>query len=170
METVLLAVVIFLALNTATSRFQVRGASMLPTLHNGQYLVISKLTYWIRPPQRGDIIVFRPPTNPGEEYIKRIVGLPGEQVEIREGEVAVNGQPLDEPYVNSPGAGSRPWTLSEGEYFVLGDNRRNSSDSRQFGPISEETIVGRAWVSYWPPESWSVVEHHSYEELAPEEG
>jgi signal peptidase I len=170
METVLLAVVIFLALNTATGRFQVRGASMLPTLQNGQYLVISKLTYWIHPPQRGDIIVFHPPTNPGEDYIKRVVGLSGEQVEIRAGEVAIDGQPLDEPYVNNPGTYSGSWTLGEGEYFVLGDNRRNSSDSHTFGVISGETVVGKAWVSYWPPESWSVVPHHSYEELAPEEG
>lgn len=169
METVLLAVVIFLALNTATGRFQVRGASMLPTLHNGQYLVISKVTYWIHPPERGDVIVFHPPTSPGEDYIKRIVGLPGEQVEIRGGEVRVDGQPLAEPFVTDPGTYSGSWNLADGEYFVLGDNRRNSSDSHTFGVISEATVVGKAWLSYWPPENWRLVAHHLYEELAEEE-
>ena len=83
METVLLTIIIFLILNTTTGRFQVRGSSMEPTLHDGQYLVIGKLVYWVHPPERGDVIVFEPPTNPSDDYIKRIVGLPGEQIEIQ---------------------------------------------------------------------------------------
>ena len=167
LETTLLALVIFLILNTATGRFQVRGASMLPTLHNEQYLVISKLTYWIHPPDRGDIIVFHPPTSPDEDYIKRIVGLPGEQVQIQGGQVWVDGVPLDEPYVVDPDTYSGSWVLAEREYFVLGDNRRNSDDSHKWGVLREENVVGKAWLAYWPPEDWGLVTHHSFAE--PEE-
>jgi len=162
LETVLLAIAIFLVLNTATGRFQVRGSSMLPTLHNGQYLVISKVTYWLHPPERGDIIVFHPPVDPAEDYIKRIVGLPGEQIQIQGGQVWVNGSLLDEPYIKNQGTYSGSWVLGEGEYFVLGDNRSNSSDSHTWGVLPRENIVGKAWISYWPPEDWGLVPHHSF--------
>ena len=161
-ETILLTVIIFLVLNLTTGRFQVRGSSMEPTLHDGQYLVIGKVMYWIHPPERGDVIVFRPPQNPAEDYIKRIVGLPGEQVEIRDGAVWVDGTPLEEPYVTSLGPYSSTWTLGDGEYFVLGDNRTNSSDSHTWGTLPEENVVGKAWLCYWPPEEWSMVAHHVF--------
>jgi signal peptidase I len=135
LETVLLTLFIFLILNTATGRFQVRGSSMEPALHDGQYLIISKLIYWVRPPERGDIIVFHPPNSPSEDYIKRIVGLPGEKIEIREGALWVDGVPLEETYVLNPGFYSGTWTLEEGEHFVLGDNRSNSSDSHSWGVL-----------------------------------
>ena len=169
LETVLLTAIIFLILNTATGRFQVRGSSMEPTLHDGQYLVISKLIYWVHPPERGDIIVFHPPNNPAEDYIKRIVGLPGEQVEIREGEVGVDGILIDEPYIANPGFYSGEWNLGDGEYFVLGDNRGNSSDSHSWGVFPEENIVGKAWLCYWPPEKWSLVTHHTFPESVDQE-
>ena len=164
LETILLTAIIFLILNTATGRFQVRGSSMEQTLHDGQYLVIGKLNYWIRSPQRGDVIVFQPPNNPSDDYIKRVVGLPGEQIEIQSGAILVDGLRLEEPYITDPGTYSGGWTLGDEEYFVLGDNRNNSSDSHSWGVLPQENIVGRAWLCYWPPEEWGLVAHHEFPE------
>jgi signal peptidase I len=162
LETILLAGIIFLVLNTTTGRFQVRGSSMEPTLEDGQYMVVSKVVYWIHPPERGDIIVFHPPNNRSEDYIKRIIGLPGEQVRIESGTVLADSVLLEEPYIASPGFYSGVWDLGEGEYFVLGDNRRNSSDSHAWGVFPEQDIVGKAWLCYWPPEKWGLVEHYAF--------
>lgn len=164
LETVLLTVIIFLILNTATGRFQVRGSSMQPALHNGQYLVVGKLTYWLHPPGRGDIIVFKPPNSSGEDYIKRIVGLPGEQVKIQSGKLWVDGVLFEEPYIANPSSYSGSWNLGDEEYFVLGDNRGNSSDSHSWGMLPRENIVGKAWLCYWPPEEWSLMTHHTFPE------
>jgi signal peptidase I len=169
LETILLTLIIFLALNTATGRFQVRGSSMEPALHDGQYLVISKLVYWVHPPERGDVIVFQPPNNPAEDYIKRVVALPGEQVEIRDGGVWVDGVPLEESYIANPGFYSGEWNLGDEEYFVLGDNRSNSSDSHSWGVLPRDNIVGQAWLCYWPPEEWKLVEHYTFPEPAHQE-
>ena len=169
LETILLTLIIFLVLNTATGRFQVRGSSMEPALHDGQYLVISKLTYWVHPPERGDIIVFHPPNSPSDDYIKRVVGLPGEQVEIRDGAIWVSGVRLDESYVTNPGLYSGAWSLEDEEYFVLGDNRSNSSDSHSWGVLPYENVVGKAWLCYWPPEEWRLVEHYTFPEAADQE-
>ena len=166
LETILLTVIIFLVLNTATGRFQVRGSSMEPTLRDGQYLVISKLVYWVHPPERGDIIVFQPPNNPSDDYIKRIVGLPGERIEIRNGAVWVDGSLIEESYLTDLGSYSGAWTLGDGEHFVLGDNRNNSSDSHSWGVLPQENIIGKAWLCYWPPEEWSLVAHHTFPESA----
>jgi signal peptidase I len=138
---------------------------MEPTLQDGQYLVIGKLTYWVHPPERGDIIVFKPPNNPADDYIKRIVGLSGEQVEIRDGVVWVDGVLLEEPYTN-PGSYSGVWSLEDGEYFVLGDNRNNSSDSHTWGVLPKDKIIGKAWLCYWPPEEWGLVAHYTFPEPA----
>lgn len=162
LETALLTVIVFLALNTLTGRFQVRGSSMEPTLQDGQYLIVSKLAYWLKAPERGDIMVFHPPNGQSDDYIKRIVGLPGEQVRISGGEVLVDGVPLEEPYVVSEGAYSGSWQLGNEEYFVLGDNRGNSSDSHMWGTLPSENIIGKAWLCYWPPELWGVVPHHGF--------
>jgi signal peptidase I len=162
LETILLTIIIFSALYVTTGRFLVRGSSMEPTLHDGQYMIISKLIYWIHPPERGDIIVFRPPNGSGDDYIKRVVGLPGEQVEIQDGVVSVGGVLLDEPYIANPGFYSGVWELGDEEYFVLGDNRRNSSDSHTWGVFPGENIVGKAWLCYWPPEEWGVAVHHAF--------
>jgi signal peptidase I len=162
LETILLTVIIFLVLNITTGRFQVRGSSMEPTLHNGQYLMVSKLIYWVHPPERGDVIVFHPPNNSDDDYIKRIVGLPGERVEIQEGRVLVEGILLEEPYIANPGFYSGTWNLEDEEYFVLGDNRRNSSDSHTWGVFPRENIIGKAWLCYWPPDKWSLVAHYAF--------
>lgn len=160
-ESLVLALIIYLVINALTGRFYVRGSSMEPTLHNGQYLVVSKISYLFSEPRRGDIVVFVSP-NGGEDYIKRIVGLPGERVEIRDGAVWINGYRLDEPYLNSgiPYAGA--WSLGPDEYFVLGDNRANSSDSHAWGPLPRRNIIGKAWLCYWPPQHWGLVAHHSF--------
>jgi signal peptidase I len=165
LETVLLTVMLFLVINTVTGRSQVNGSSMETTLHNGQYLIISKISYWIHPPKRGDIIVLHPPSNMGEDYIKRVVGLPGERIEVRDGKVWVDGVVLEEPYISTSPNYSESWDLGEGEYVVLGDNRNNSDDSHKWGPLSEEDIVGKAWLCYWPPEQWGLVEHHDFSEI-----
>jgi len=162
LETILLTGIIFLILNTTTGRFQVQGSSMEPTLEDGQYMVVSKVVYWIHSPERGDVIVFHPPNNPNEDYIKRIIGLPGEQVQIEGGTVLADGVLLGEPYIASPGFYSGVWDLGEGEYFVLGDNRRNSSDSHTWGVFPENDIVGKAWLCYWPPEKWGLVKHYVF--------
>jgi signal peptidase I len=162
LETALLALVVFLVLNTLTGRFQVRGSSMEPTLHDGQYLVVSKVAYWFRPAERGDIVVFRPPNSLSDDYIKRIVGLPGEQVKITNGQVRVDGVPLEETYIVNQSTYSGSWTLGSLEYFVLGDNRSNSSDSHTWGTVPKENIVGKAWFCYWPPEVLGLVRHHNF--------
>ncbi|MBU0704715.1 MAG: signal peptidase I [Chloroflexi bacterium] len=162
LETVLLTAILFLVLNATTARFQVRGSSMEPTLHNKQYLVINKITYWIHPPERGDIIVFHPPNSPDQDYIKRIVGLPGEQMEIQNEGVWIDGVLLEETYIADPAYYSGTWNLGAGEYFVLGDNRGNSSDSHSWGLLPEDNIVGKAWFCYWPPEDWGGVAHYAF--------
>jgi signal peptidase I len=161
-ETALLALIIFLVLNTLTGRFQVRGSSMEPTLQDGQYLVVSKVSYWLRPAERGDIVVFRPPNSLSDDYIKRVVGLPGERVKITNGQVRVDGVPLEEAYIINQSTYSGLWKLGNQEYFVLGDNRSNSSDSHTWGTVPGENVIGKAWFCYWPPEAFGLVRHHSF--------
>jgi signal peptidase I len=161
-ETVLLTVAIFLLVNAATGRFRIEGASMEPNLHDSEYVLIDKVSYRLHPPERGDVIVFERQGNE-RDYIKRIIGLPGDTVQIAGGQVRVNGIALDEPYLNQAIHTDMPARqVEDGRYFVMGDNRNNSSDSRTFGNISLNDIVGRAWLVYWPPSEWAVVPHHTY--------
>ncbi len=164
-ETALLTAIIFLIVNTATGRFRIEGSSMEPNLHDGEYVIIDKVSYMLHGPERGDVIVF---VRPGErDYIKRVIGLPGDTVEIRSGQVYVNGVALEEPYINQPVRQDLPPRQVEpGRYFVLGDNRNNSSDSRVIGTIAADAIVGRAWFVYWPPTDWGAVPHYTYAALA----
>jgi signal peptidase I len=166
-ETIILTLVIFFLIQTVIRNFRVVGTSMVNNLHDGQYLIIDKLSYsWLvidilgmGGPQRGDVIVFEPPNRPGEDYVKRIIGLPGEKVEIRSGQVFVNGERLDEPFQPIQGSYtmSNPVIVPEGQVFVLGDNRNNSNDSHNWGTLPMGNIVGRAWLSYWPPAEWGVI-------------
>ena len=161
-ETVLLTAIIVLLVNLATGRFRIEGNSMEPNLHDSEYVLIDKVSYRLHPPERGDVIVFE---RPGEDrdYIKRVIGLPDDTVEVRGGQVWVNGVALDEPYLDQTIRNDMPARVVQpDQYFVMGDNRNNSSDSRAFGTITEEVIVGRAWLVYWPPTDWSVVQHHTY--------
>ncbi|MBI4770756.1 MAG: signal peptidase I [Chloroflexi bacterium] len=132
---------------------------MEPTLHNGEYLILSKLTYKLDDPERGDVIVFRYPRNPERDFIKRIVGLPGDHVEVRDGGVYVNGARLSEDYILSAPLYESTWDVGASEYFVLGDNRNNSSDSHSWGLLPAENVIGKAWITYWPPTDWGIVPH-----------
>jgi signal peptidase I len=158
-ETVIPAVVIALFINLFLAQAtQVLGQSMEPTLHSAQRVVIEKITYRFHGPRRGDIVVIDSP-HQSEMLIKRVVGLPGETVEVRGGRVYVDGELLEEPWMVKPGGGNYgPRTVPPLHVFVLGDNRGASNDSRSFGPVAIEDIVGHAWISYWPPEDIGFVE------------
>jgi signal peptidase I len=187
-ETVILAVLIFLFVRAVVQNFQVEGASMQPTLQNGWYLLVNKAIYFeinlgtvhkfvplvdpgddptrylFRGPERGDVIVFRDPNlasgQPERDFIKRIIGEPGDVVEVRDRTVFVNGRALQEPYVLEPPAYTcPPRRVPEGHYFVLGDNRNNSSDSHLWGPVPKENIIGMAWVNYWPLDILGLIGH-----------
>lgn len=186
LQTILLTLLIFVAVRSVVQNFRVEGASMEPTLSTGQYLLINKAAYFhvdgtpledILPtteqgtvsylfggPERGDVAVFRAPTQPDKDFIKRIIGLPGDVVVIRSGQVFVDGQLLEEPYIqftasyNYPTNG-QPIRVPDGQYFVLGDNRPNSSDSHLGWFVPVDNLVGRAWVSYWPPATWGAAPH-----------
>ena len=154
-KTLVGAAILALLIMTFVARaFTVDGPSMLPTLHDGERLMVDKLTYRFRDPQRGEIVVFRYPANPREHFIKRIIALPGDVVEIRAGRVYVNGTALEEPYVATPTWGHfGPVRVPAGRYFVLGDNRTNSEDSRypQVGFVPRSYLEGRALWRFWPP-------------------
>jgi signal peptidase I len=157
-ETIVLTLIIFLLIQTVVRNFKVLGDSMQPNLHDGQYLIVDKISYRLSQPKRGDVIVFEPPTRPDEDYVKRVIGLPGEMVEVRDGTVYINGQPLSEPYIVYPATYSyAPRRVGPSELFVLGDNRNRSSDSHNWGMLSQDKVVGKAWVSYWPPKQWGLI-------------
>ncbi len=162
-ETAILTLVIFLLVRLAFQNFRIEGHSMEANLHHGQFLIVNKLVYYVHPPERGDVVVFHSPENPGKDFIKRVVGLPGEQVEIRDGQVFIDGMRLEETYISNDGRRSwGPEVVGDFEYFVLGDNRGNSSDSRSWGMLDGNAIIGKAWISYWPPRDWGVVPHYSF--------
>jgi signal peptidase I len=162
-ETVLLTLLIFLAIRTLIQNFRIEGVSMEPNLHDGQYLIINKLAYYLHPPERGDIVVFHYPRNPRRDFIKRAIGLPGEKVEVKGERIFINDEELEEPYALHTGNYVwGPQTLAEDQYFVLGDNRNSSSDSHNWGTLSGDVIVGKAWISYWPPKYLGLVPHYSY--------
>lgn len=137
---------------------QVKGESMVPTFDDGDYIFTSKVTYKLRQPHRGDVVVFHSPRNPDIEYIKRIIGLPGDKVQITDGTVSVNGTVIEENYIAAttnlwPGGfveNGQVYTVNEGDVFVMGDNRPRSSDSREFGPVPFESVVGQVFYRYFP--------------------
>ena len=163
--TLAIALVIFLLAQAMIQSVKVVGPSMEPNIHHGQYLVVSKVTYWLHSPQRGDVIVFHSPQTPDQDVIKRVIATPGETVKIRGGKVYIDGTPLEEPYIaEEPSYPYGPMEVPEDHYFVLGDNRNHSSDSRVWGMVPEENIVGKAWICYWPPSEWQSVSNHSFDE------
>lgn len=159
-ETLLLAAVIFLLVNFLTMRCEVDGPSMQPTLETGQRLIVYRLAYVFGGPQRGDVVVFRSPNNPSDNLVKRIIGLPGETVSVRDGRIYIDDILLEEPDFIPESQYGGTWEIPEGHYFALGDNRNASNDSHSWGAVSAEDIIGRAWASYWPPEKWSAVQHY----------
>ena len=185
-ETVLLALLVFLAVRASFQNFKVEGNSMFPTLDDGEFLIVNKLVYsevdieklgrfipflepgenpkrWVfHGPERGDIIVLQDPRDPGVDLIKRVIGLPGDRFEIIQGRIFINGFLLEEPYIKSPWRGSLPeTTIPPGEYFVMGDNRDNSQDSRSLGLVPKDLIIGKALLAYWPLDDFGVAPNKS---------
>jgi len=163
LEMVLLTLVLFFFMRAVLINFRISGTSMLPNLHDGEYVFVYRLAYLRHPPQRGDIIVFRHPLNQERTLVKRVIGLPGETVSVHNGEVYINGQPLPEPYVlASPTYTAPPVTVGKNEVYVLGDNRNNSSDSHAWGLLRQDLIVGKAVWRFWPPARFGPVPHVRY--------
>ena len=158
-ETLILSVILFVAIDTVSARVRVDGSSMEPTLHTGEFVFVNKVTYKLSQPRRGDVIVFHYPRNPQENYIKRVIGSQGDKVEVRGGKVYVNGQNLQEPYIAASPNYTDTWTVPEGQLFVLGDNRNNSSDSHSWGFVPLDYVIGKATFVYWPLENWGNLEY-----------
>ena len=161
-ETIFLTLIIFWLVNTATGRFRIDGDSMEPTMHNNQYLLVNKLAYFFNEPERGDIIVLNYPNDPTKDYIKRIIALPGDFVDIRDQQVRINGTLINEPYISAPPTYAGSWTVPHDQFFVLGDNRNNSSDSHLWGFLPRYEIVGKSWFVYWPFNQVGRVPHHPH--------
>lgn len=163
---IFLIAAIFALVNLATVRITLEGPSMLPTFETGQYLLVSRVNYMLSEPQRGDIAVFKAPDLGPFDYIKRVIGLPGDLVELRGPQTFVNGEQVQEPYVVYPCDGqtctNRVWQLGPGEYFMMGDNRRQSTDSRVFGPIRREELLGEALLRYWPSQDFAWIHQIGY--------
>ena len=185
-QSIILALTIFVVLGSTVQNFRVEGYSMRDTLHEGQYVIVNKAVYWhlnlefinaafpffninknaeffpFHPPSRGEVVIFKFPNDKKRDFVKRIIGVPGDIVEITKGIVMVNGKPLQEPYATT----GYPVTLGsvkvpKNAYYVLGDNRPVSSDSRAWGLVPADNIVGRAWLTYWPLGQIGLVKHRS---------
>ena len=184
-QTLVLALLIFLLVRAVAQNFRVEGPSMEPGLHNGQYLLVNKAVYFklnlgtlskyipfigakdgeetflFHGPQRGDVIVFRYPKDPSRDFIKRVIGVPGDRVRVEAGLVYVNDVPIQESYIsNNAGRDIEEQAVPPESYFVLGDNRPNSSDSRNWGFVPEDNIIGKAMLSYWPLSALGGVGNH----------
>jgi signal peptidase I len=175
-EALFLVLLVYTILQGTVRNYKVEGASMEPSLESGQYLLVNKLVYFkldmqrfskvipfweqetpsrhftAHPPRRGEVVVFRfPGSGAPRDFVKRVIGLPGEEVELRNGVTYVDGMRLEEPYLTSRGRSNLPATrMKADEYFVMGDNRRNSNDSRAWGGVPEDNILGKVWMVYWP--------------------
>jgi signal peptidase I len=159
--TIVLALIIFFAARATIQTFVVVMTSMEPNFHEGQRLVVNKAIYIFGEPERGDVIIFKAPSGRQEDFIKRVIGLPGDTIEVRDKAVYVNDVKLDEPYVSSPPT----YTLGkqkvpEDSYFVLGDNRNHSNDSHNGWTVPHDNIIGKAWLSTWPPDDWGTVPYY----------
>jgi len=179
-ETLVLTILIFLGIQTFVAQpYKVQQNSMETTLMPDQYVLVDKLTPRWAPYARGDIVVFDPPATwssaGGVPFIKRVIGLPGDRVELDGGQVYVNGVELEEDYIYAQGGepqatlptpgGSTSWLVPDGDLFVMGDHRQNSADSRSFGPIEVSHVIGRAWVRYWPFDAFGILPTPAHPEL-----
>jgi signal peptidase I len=158
-EVFVLALGLYILATTTVQTVRVVGSSMYPSLHDGDLLIASKVDYRIHPIERGDVVILRDPADPSRDFIKRVVGLPGDRIQIRDHHVLVNGDSLREPYVHTPWVQTGDWpgptpnsvdVVPSGSYFVLGDNRDHSSDSRVFGRVPQDEIDGKAVIRFWP--------------------
>ncbi|GLV57800.1 signal peptidase I [Dictyobacter sp. S3.2.2.5] len=155
LETVTLVLLMLLLIRVTLQNFHIDGHSMEPTLHDQEYILVNKAAYLLQGPARGDIIVFQYPRDPQENYIKRIIATPGDRISIIKNTVSVDGIVLHENYINkddpyNPYPAIKQRVLGPGQYFVMGDNRGNSSDSRAWGMVPRQNIIGKAVVVYWP--------------------
>ena len=157
-ETLLLTFFIFWLVHSLIGRYRIDGSSMNPTLLDGEYLIINNMTYLLDDPEQGDIVVFHHPRNE-LNLIKRVVGVPGDHIEINNSTVWVNGEVQEEPFIADSPNYSGSWDVPPGQYFVLGDNRNNSSDSHSWGFLPLENMLGKAMLVYWPPSDWGQVSH-----------
>jgi signal peptidase I len=163
-EVVVLAFILYFGISFAVQAVHVEGLSMFATLDNNDYLIANKIDYRLHPPQRGDIVILRPPTNNSTDFIKRIIALPGERLLIRDGQVFINGRMLVEPYLPEAWTQDNDWpangtdgeVIPPNDYFVMGDNRNRSQDSRFFGAIGRDRIDGKAWFRIWPFGDWNI--------------
>lgn len=159
LETSVVALSIFVVIYLfLVQPHEIKGNSMEPSFHNNEYILTDKISYRFKEPHRGDVVIFKAPRNPDVDYIKRIIGLPKDRLKIQKGYVYINGEILNEPYLTDKtiallGSSVQEGieiTIPEGYYFVMGDNRAHSSDSREFGPIPSNLIIGHAFLRYWP--------------------
>jgi signal peptidase I len=168
LETAVLTVAIFLLVRVALQNFKVDGYSMEPNFHPSEYILVDKFDYWFHGPERGDVIVFRavPARQPNRDFIKRVIGLPGERVSVHSGAVYINGRRLYEPYISDPPTYTfTQVTVPKNDYFVLGDNRNNSFDSSKWSAtpfLDRKYIIGKAWMAYWPFHDVSLFHEPSY--------
>ncbi len=160
LQTLLIALVLFFAVDRTTARIRVDGDSMEPSLHDGDLVVVNRLAYRFGQPSRGDIIVFYFPFDPQKRYIKRLIGLPGDQISVRDGQLYVNGKLLHEPYTSGESSRDGSWVVGPSEVFVLGDNRANSSDSSDWGTVPMNEVIGKAFLVYWPPQDLDIIPHY----------
>lgn len=173
-KTILIALTLVLVIRYFLIQpFYVKGASMEPNFHDHEYLVIDELSYRLRDPNRGEVVVIRYPRDPSQYFIKRVIGLPGETVEIHRDEIVITSATqtiiLDEQYIadDVPTSGELRIDLGDDEYFILGDNRPSSLDSRSFGPVMRDGIVGRAWIRVWPFNRFDVFAQETYPNIQP---
>lgn len=158
-ETLILALVLYFGIDAVSARVRVQNVSMQPTLYEGEFVLVSKIAYRLGQPKIGDIVVFHAPTEPGEDFIKRIIGLPGDLVKVQNGKVFVDGYRLNEDYLADNPNYNGEWMVPEDNLFVLGDNRNQSSDSHRWGFVPVGSVVGRALFVYWPIDKFTVLEH-----------
>ncbi|MBN1537031.1 MAG: signal peptidase I [Anaerolineales bacterium] len=156
-ETIVLSLILFVGINAVSARIRVESISMQKTLYAGYLVVVNKLAYAMGEPSRGDIIVFYPPDPSEEPFIKRVIGLPGEEVRVDDGIVYINGAALEEPYIKASPEYSGTWNVPMDSLFVLGDNRNSSFDSHSWGMVSLSKVIGKAEFVYWPPSAWKLL-------------
>lgn len=157
-QTILLAILLYLAIDFVVARVQVENVSMKPTLHSGEFLMVNRLAYRSGNFQRGDIVVFHSPSNPREDFIKRIIGIPGDIIRIENQQVTINGELQIEPFIAEPVRYTGEWKVPPDSLFVLGDNRNDSYDSHSWGFLPQKNVVGKAILIYWPPAEFRVLQ------------
>ncbi|MFZ1757443.1 MAG: signal peptidase I [Caldilineaceae bacterium] len=163
-ETVGLAVIIFLIIRIGIQNYRIEGQSMEPNFHDGEYLIVNKLAYRLGEYERGDVIVFQYPNDPSKDYIKRVIGLPGDTVEIRGGQLFVNGNQIEEPYEHMPNVRDEPPVIVDADHlYVMGDNRPASSDTRSWGQLGQNFVIGQAWLAIYPFNIAGLVKHQPIE-------